>query len=295
MTEPTCTEGGYTTYTCETCGEEKISDFVEPKGHTYLETVTLATCVSYGYTEHKCSDCGDRYVTDYIKATGHTYLDIVIEATEDSVGYTRHLCVVCNYSYLSDFVTSGDSGYIEGEDPEPEHKHKYDLHVQDNAADKYFIALRVCACGDSKVGNLTVNLKNESGEDIQLSANEYGQVDYSGLYGNYIVTITDENGAELTMFDISAGEAPEGPDDGGEENPDEKPGDGGEENPDEKPGDGGEENPDEKPGDKTEPVEDAGKDNKGTAIILLVVFVLLLAGGIGAIIFMKKRKNKNQN
>ena len=205
------------------------------------------------------------------------------------------------------------------------------LHIQDNAADKYFIALRVCACGDSKVGNLTVNLKNESGEDIQLSANEYGQVDYSGLYGNYIVTITDEKGTELTMFDISAGEAPEGPDDGGEENPDEKPGDGGEENPDEKPGDGGEENPDEKPGDggeenpdekpgdggeenpdekpgdggeenpdekpgdKTEPVEDAGKDNKGTAVILLIVFVLLLAGGIGAIIFMKKRKNKNQN
>ena len=64
VTEPTCTEGGYTTYTCEICGKEKVSDFVEPKGHTYIETVTPATCVSYGYTEHKCADCGDRYVTE---------------------------------------------------------------------------------------------------------------------------------------------------------------------------------------------------------------------------------------
>lgn len=58
-----------------------------------------------------------------------------MEATEDSVGYTRHLCVVCNYSYLSDFVTSGDTGYIEEEVQEPQHKHLYQLHVQDNAED----------------------------------------------------------------------------------------------------------------------------------------------------------------
>ena len=254
-----------------------------------------------------------RYVTDYTKATGHTYLDIVVEATEDSVGYTRHLCIVCNYSYLSDFVTSGDTGYIEEE--EPQHKHLYQLHVQDNAEDKYFIALRVCACGDSNVGNLTVNLKSESGEEIQLFANEYGQVDYAGLYGNYIVTITDENGAELTMFDISAGEAPEIPDGSGDENPaetpdgsneekpDETPDGGNEELPDETPDGGNEEQPDEtpdggneeQPGDTTEPAEDEGKGSTGTAIILLIVFLLLVAGGIGAVIFIKKRKNKNQN
>ena len=166
VTEPTCTDGGYTTYTCQTCGNDVVADYTEAKGHTYSETVHPATCVSYGYTEHICSDCGDRYVTDYQKATGHTYLDIVVEVTEDSIGYTRHLCIVCNYSYLSDFVTSGDDGYIEGE--EPAHEHEYKLYVQDFETDKYFIALRVCVCGDSKVGNLNIQLSNADAKPCSL-------------------------------------------------------------------------------------------------------------------------------
>ena len=230
-----------------------------------------------------------------------------MEATEDSVGYTRHLCVVCNYSYLSDFVTSGDTGYIEEEVQEPQHKHLYQLHVQDNAEDKYFIALRVCACGDSKVGNLTADLTDENGQTILLSSNEYGQFDYAGIYGNYIVRLLDEDGAELKMFDISAGEAPvipgETPDSGNEELPDETPDGGNEELPDETPDGGNEKLPDETldegneelPGDTTEPVEETENGGTATAIILLVVFLLLVAGGIGAVIFMKKRKNKNQN
>ena len=169
-----------------------VSDYAEAKGHTYSETVHPVTCVSYGYTEHKCADCGDRYVTDYQKAAGHTYLDIVVEATKDSIGYTRHLCVVCNYSYLSDFVTSGDSGYIE--DEEPAHEHEYKLYVQNFETEKYFIALRVCVCGDSKVGNLNIQLSNAYVETMQVASNEYGEVDYADLYGNWLLTILDEEG-----------------------------------------------------------------------------------------------------
>lgn len=259
--------------------------------------------MSYGYTEHICSDCGDRYVTDYQKATGHTYLDIVVEATEDSIGYTRHLCVVCNYSYLSDFVTSGDDGYIEGE--EPAHEHEYKLYVQDFETDKYFIALRVCVCGDSKVGNLNIQLSNADGKTLQLVANEYGQVDYADVYGDWLVTILDEDGAELSVFDLSAGEAPEEPTE--PENPDEGEEPGEPENPDdgngepENPDDGEPEtpeNPDDGNGGETpeEPEQPADETGGGsTAVILLIVFVLLVAGGIGAVIFLKKRKNKNQN
>ena len=191
--------------------------------------------------------------------------------------------------------------------------------MQDNAEDKYFIALRVCACGDSKVGSLTADLTDENGQTILLSSNEYGQFDYAGIYGNYIVRLLDEDGAELKMFDISAGEAPvipdETPDGGNEEIPDETPDGGNEELPDETPDSGNEEQPDETldsgneelpdempdggneelPGDTTEPVEETENGGTATAIILLVVFLLLVAGGIGAIIFMKKRKNKNQN
>lgn len=229
------------------------------------------------------------------------YTDIVVEATEGSLGYTRHLCIVCNYSYLSDFVTSGDDGYIE--EPKPVHEHKYELHVQDFEADKYFVALRVCVCGDSKAGEFNIVLTNAAGETLQLVPNEYGQADYADLYGDWLVTITDEDGAALTMFDLSAGEAPDVPTE--PENPDEGevPDDGGDTpgNPDEENPDDGQtetpENPD--GGSEGETPEAPGETEEnggsGTAVVLLIVFILLVAGGIGAVIFLKKRKNKNQN
>ena len=188
------------------------------------------------------------------------------------------------------------------------HEHKYELHVQDFEADKYFVALRVCICGDSKAGELNILLTNAAGETVQLVPNEYGQADYADLYGDWLVTITDMDGAQLTMFDLSAGEAPEEPtepedpdegevpDDGGDtpENPDaENPDDGNEGEMPEEPDEGNEgetpENPDE-PSDETK-----GNGDSGTAVVLLIVFILLVAGGIGAVIFLKKRKNKNQN
>lgn len=201
-------------------------------------------------------------------------------------------------------MTSGDDGYIEGE--EPAHEHEYKLYVQDFETDKYFIALRVCVCGDSKVGNLNIQLSNADGETVQLAANEYGQVDYADVYGDWLVTILDEDGAELSVFDLSAGEAPEeptepeNPDEGGEPSEPENPDDGEPETP-ENPDDGEPEtpeNPDDGNGGETpeEPEQPAdGTGGGSTAVILLIVFVLLVAGGIGAVIFLKKRKNKNQN
>jgi len=44
VTEPTCTEDGYTTYTCS-CGDTYVADIVPTPGHSYQEGV--------------CQDCGD--------------------------------------------------------------------------------------------------------------------------------------------------------------------------------------------------------------------------------------------
>ena len=38
VTEPTCTEGGYTTYTCE-CGESYVADYTEALGHDFVDGV----------------------------------------------------------------------------------------------------------------------------------------------------------------------------------------------------------------------------------------------------------------
>ena len=61
VTEPTCTEQGYTTYTCE-CGESYVADYTEPLNH--LEVIDIpevpATETEAGKTAgKKCALCGE--------------------------------------------------------------------------------------------------------------------------------------------------------------------------------------------------------------------------------------------
>ena len=72
VTAPSCTKGGYTTYTCTVCGYSYTADETAALGHDYVAAVTAPTCTEGGYTTHTCSRCGDSYVTDEIPATGHT-------------------------------------------------------------------------------------------------------------------------------------------------------------------------------------------------------------------------------
>ena len=42
-------------------------------GHTYSASVTPPTCTEAGYTTYTCTLCGNSYVDDYVDATGHSY------------------------------------------------------------------------------------------------------------------------------------------------------------------------------------------------------------------------------
>ena len=44
----------------------------EPHTHSYKSTVTAPTCTEQGYTTYTC-ECGDSYVDDYVATTDHTY------------------------------------------------------------------------------------------------------------------------------------------------------------------------------------------------------------------------------
>ncbi|MBR4185537.1 MAG: Ig-like domain-containing protein, partial [Clostridia bacterium] len=69
--EPTCTEEGYTEYTCDICSETKKDDVKSALGHDYKDTVVEPTCTEQGYTTHVCSRCGDKIVDSYKEALGH--------------------------------------------------------------------------------------------------------------------------------------------------------------------------------------------------------------------------------
>ena len=71
--EPTCTQTGLTAGKhCSVCKEVLVAQTViNKKDHTYTTVVTNPTCTEQGYTTYTC-DCGDSYVSDYVNANGHT-------------------------------------------------------------------------------------------------------------------------------------------------------------------------------------------------------------------------------
>ena len=94
VTAPTCTEDGYTTYTCA-CGESYVADETEALGHSYEKDVVEPTCVATGSVTYTCA-CGDSYV-ETLDALGHT--EAVVEGyaatcTEDGLS-NGVVCSVC--------------------------------------------------------------------------------------------------------------------------------------------------------------------------------------------------------
>ncbi|MCC8130310.1 MAG: hypothetical protein LIO72_00920, partial [Ruminococcus sp.] len=54
--------------------EITLEDTITPKiAHSYEAVVTNPTCTESGYTTYTCSVCGDSYVADETEATGHSY------------------------------------------------------------------------------------------------------------------------------------------------------------------------------------------------------------------------------
>ena len=67
----TCTEQGYTTHTCEICGDSYVDSYTEPTGHTFIwVTDKEATATEAGSKHEECSVCGYKKAAVEIPATG---------------------------------------------------------------------------------------------------------------------------------------------------------------------------------------------------------------------------------
>ena len=100
--EPTCVLTGLTAGAeCSGCGRILIAQEEIPTiPHDYKGIVTAPTCTEEGYTTYTCY-CGRDYVDDYVPAIGHTIKeygkvlvkpDCTEEGSKESVAY----CVTCN-------------------------------------------------------------------------------------------------------------------------------------------------------------------------------------------------------
>lgn len=115
VTRPTCTEAGYTTHTCTSCGDSYRDNFVSATGHTpgpiatcssdqictvcgqvlterlehnYIARTTAPTCTTEGYITYTCARCGDSYTEITMEAKGHV-------PGEAATCTTSQNCTVC--------------------------------------------------------------------------------------------------------------------------------------------------------------------------------------------------------
>ncbi|MCD7783916.1 MAG: glycosyl hydrolase 53 family protein [Firmicutes bacterium] len=110
VTAPTCTDGGYTTYTCTVCGDSYVADETDATGHTkgeaVIENSVAATCTTDGSYDSVvyCSVCGEEISreTVTVPATGHDYVaTTTIDPTCTTGGYTTYTCTRCGDSYTA--------------------------------------------------------------------------------------------------------------------------------------------------------------------------------------------------
>ena len=118
VTDPTCTEQGYTTYTCSKCNDTYVADYVDAKGHTEVtDDAVAATCTTTGLTEGKhCSVCNTVIVAQTVtEKLGHSYSASVTTAPGcETTGVRTYTCTVCaegteGHSYTEEIAATGHS------------------------------------------------------------------------------------------------------------------------------------------------------------------------------------------
>ncbi len=94
ITQPTCTEQGYTTHTCVRCDYIEVDTYTEAKGHNYKESVIISpTCTQIGIKKYTCKSCGDSY-TEEMPIAEHIFGEWVVikEATVEDEGIKTQVC-----------------------------------------------------------------------------------------------------------------------------------------------------------------------------------------------------------
>jgi fibronectin type 3 domain-containing protein len=111
VTEPTCTEKGYTTYTCTRCDDTYTEDETKALDHDYDAVVTKPTCTEEGYTTYTCTRCDDTYTEDKTEALDHDYEAVITEPTCTEEGYTTYTCTRCDDTYTENKTEALDHDY----------------------------------------------------------------------------------------------------------------------------------------------------------------------------------------
>ena len=109
VTNPTCTEQGYTTHTCH-CGDTYVDSYVDAIGHSYGNWYVTknSTCTAKGEERRDCNNC-DHFETREISALGHdTVQHPAKDATCTEHGWKAYeTCSRCDYTTYVEISAKG--------------------------------------------------------------------------------------------------------------------------------------------------------------------------------------------
>ena len=128
VTDPTCTQDGFTVYTCVECDNEYTEIYTDKIPHNYVDGV--------------CEDCGDIL-------HAHSYTARVFEPTCAKQGYTEYTCE-CNDKYIDNYTDTLPHEYIDEYCKNCGiHDHNYETTevISDPTCSKAGTAKCICSCG----------------------------------------------------------------------------------------------------------------------------------------------------
>ena len=106
---------------CTVCGETLVTMIIPNLSHVFLTETIAPTCTENGYTTYTCRDCNYSYTDDYVPALGHTEGDVVVEnsiaatcimgGSQDNVIY----CTVCNQELSRETIIVDAYPHTEGD------------------------------------------------------------------------------------------------------------------------------------------------------------------------------------
>ena len=112
VTAPTCTEKGYTTYTCSVCGDSYVADYVDALGHSYSEAEFVWTedsSAEYGWTvtaAKTCANCSDKLIAE-VTITRTSYKELVASAVFTDGSTASDTKIICGDITLVSISGSG--------------------------------------------------------------------------------------------------------------------------------------------------------------------------------------------
>ncbi len=98
ITPPTCTENGYSVYTCIHCGYHYTDNHTEKLPHDFKCTIINPTCIQSGYSLYECQNCDESYTSEFTeKSSEHDWTDweITRNATPTKKGHRVRMCTLC--------------------------------------------------------------------------------------------------------------------------------------------------------------------------------------------------------